>query len=126
MATKHKKQPIKETFTCRISGEKLVELFSLGELHVSDFIPQDSSEPYQKVELKMCLAPKSGLVQLAHTTPADIMYRKYWYKSGTNATMTKELQGIAETGQKLMHPKSGDIWVDIGCNDGTLFKFLNP
>lgn len=72
----------------------------------------------------MTLAPKSGLVQLAHTAPFDEMYEEYWYKSGTNATMTNELRGMAESTQQLMKTKAGDVWVDIGCNDGTLLRFL--
>ncbi len=117
---------IPEHVVCRISGEKLVPLFSLGDLYVSDFLPASEREPFGKVPLEMRLAPKSGLVQLAHSTPSDIMYRKYWYKSGTNQTMTLELKGIAEKVAELMHPQPGDIHVDIGCNDGTMFKFVDP
>ena len=29
--------------TCRISGEPLIELFSLGDLHVSDFLPHTTA-----------------------------------------------------------------------------------
>ena len=112
--------------TCRISGEPLVPLFTLGELYLSDFLPPEEKQkgPEAKVELKMMLAPKSGLVQLAHTAPSDEMYRRYWYRSGTNATMTKELKGIAEKAVELARPKAGDVWVDIGCNDGTLLSFV--
>jgi len=116
---------IEETAKCRISGEPLQELFSFGDIYMSDFIPINSEPRLQKVPLKMMLAPKSGLVQLAHTAPFDEMYKEYWYRSGTNATMTNELRGIAESTQKLMKTKAGDVWVDIGCNDGTLLSFLD-
>lgn len=119
------KNKIKEQKTCRISGEPLVSLFTLGELDVSDFLPKDENPHFDKVELKLCLAPKSGLVQLAHTTPADVMYRKYWYKSGTNLTMTRELEDIANLVHKIVRWKKGDVLIDIGCNDGTLLKFVN-
>lgn len=118
--------PIVARTTCRISGEKLTELFSLGELHISDFLRPGELPRFKPVELKMCLAPRSGLVQLAHTTPGNMMYSQYWYKSGTNATMTNELKQIAESTQQLIKTAPGDIFVDIGCNDGTLFKFLDP
>ena len=115
---------IKKRETCRISGEKTTYLFSLGRLYLSDFIEQDETPKYVPVELEMRLAPKSGLVQLAHTVPGDIMYRKYWYKSGTNATMTNELMSIAKKAQDMMHLNPGDIFLDIGCNDGTLLSFV--
>ena len=120
-----KTNKIIEQKICRISGEPLKELFTLGELYLSDFLGKDEKYQYNKVELKLCLAPKSGLVQLAHTTPSDVMYRKYWYKSGTNQTMTKELEEIATLAQKYAHLKKGDVFIDIGCNDGTLLKFLD-
>jgi hypothetical protein len=115
-----------ERITCRISGEPLVPLFDLGSLYMSDFIPRDSSPRIPQVPLKLCLAPESGLVQLAHTAPSDDMYSTYWYRSGTNATMTKELQDIAQSAHKVMRLGEGDIWVDIGCNDGTLLSFIDP
>ncbi|PJE51039.1 MAG: hypothetical protein COV29_02070 [Candidatus Yanofskybacteria bacterium CG10_big_fil_rev_8_21_14_0_10_36_16] len=114
-----------ERNTCRISGEKLVDLFSLGKTYVSDFLKPETKPKLPPIELKMCLAPKSGLVQLSHTAPTDEMYREYWYKSGTNATMTKELEEIATTAQRLAKTKKGDVFVDIGCNDGTLLKFID-
>jgi hypothetical protein len=112
--------------TCRISGEPLIELFTLGELHISDFIDKDQEPRLEPVELKLMLAPKSGLVQLAHTADFDAMYREYWYRSGTNATMRNELKEIAEKATKLIRPVAGDVWLDIGCNDGTLLSNVDP
>lgn len=117
---------IPERNTCRISGEPLIELFTLGELHISDFIDQDSEPRLDPVELKLMLAPTSGLVQLAHTADFDAMYREYWYRSGTNATMRNELKEIAESAKNMIRPNNGDIWLDIGCNDGTLLANVDP
>lgn len=117
---------VPERTTCRVSGEPLIPLFTLGKLFISDFIPPDEAKKGDdaKVELKMMLAPESGLVQLAHTAPSDDMYRRYWYRSGTNATMKKELEAIAQRAKELMRPAQNDVWVDIGCNDGTLLSFV--
>lgn len=111
-----------ERNTCRISGEPLIELFSLGKLHISDFLNKDDVPRLEPVELKLMLAPKSGLVQLAHTADFDAMYQEYWYRSGTNTTMRNELKEIAVSAQKLIRPTAGDTWLDIGCNDGTLLS----
>lgn len=119
-----KTQKEKLRVTCRISGEKMTPLFSLGKLYLSDFIEQSENPKYEPVELSMALAPKSGLVQLQHTVPGDVLYRKYWYKSGTNATMTNELMELAKKAQEVLPMKDGDIFVDIGCNDGTLLRFV--
>lgn len=111
---------------CRISGEPLIELFSLGDLHVSDFLPLDARPRSEKVPLTLCLAPTSGLVQLAHTTPSEHMYQNYWYRSGTNESMVEELRQIATSTARLMSLGLNDVFVDIACNDGTLLSFIDP
>ncbi len=110
--------------TCRISGEPLVTLFSLGDMHLYNCIPRDEEPSTPKVPLEMCLAPESGLVQLRHTAASDDMYKKYWYRSSTNESMVEELKQIATSVTKLMRVGKDDIWIDIGCNDGTLLSFL--
>lgn len=111
-----------ERQTSRVSDERLVELFSLGDLFVSDFIDDNSLEPV-KVPLTMALDTKSGLLQLKHTAPFDRMYEEYWYLSGINKTMTEELKDIAQEAVALIKCEEGDIVLDIGCNDGTLLRF---
>ena len=103
--------------TCRISGEKLIPLFSLGDLYMSDFLPAGSAPQSPRVPLQLMLAPKSGLVQLSDTAPFDDMYKSYWYRSSTNESMVAELRGLATSTIKLMHVAKGDVWIDVGCND---------
>ena len=107
---------------CRISGERLIPLFSLGDLYISDFLPKDTAPRTHPVPLDLCLAPRSGLVQLAHTAPFDEMYTSYWYKSSTNESMIAELHGIVADITWLVPIGKKDIWIDIGCNDGTLLS----
>jgi hypothetical protein len=109
---------------CRISGEPLVPLFSLGDMYISDFLPEGSAPRSPKVPLTMALSPKSGLVQLTDTAPFDDMYKVYWYRSSTNESMVRELREIAESSAKLMRVGKSDVWIDIGCNDGTLLSFI--
>ncbi len=114
-------EKIIERQTSRISDAKLVELFSLGDLYMSDFV-EDGASPI-KVPLTMMLDRESGLVQLKHTAPFDSMYRNYWYQSGMNQTMTRELEGIAQKALSLVKCNKADIALDIGANDGTLLGF---
>ena len=100
-------------------------LFSLGEMYVSDFIVRNTKPRTPKAGLGLAIAPKSGLVQLTKTVPSDIMYRHYWYLSGTNEKMRRELQMIARAASRLTQLEKGDVWIDIGCNDGTLLSFLD-
>jgi hypothetical protein len=61
-----------------------------------------------------------GLIQTRHTVPGSILYSSYWYRSGVNRTMTENLHGIAHAVESIVPLESGDLIVDIGCNDGTL------
>ncbi len=106
----------------RISDGKLVELFTLGNLYMSDFINEGAAPP-PRVPLTMALDSKSGLLQLKHTAPFDQMYEEYWYRSGINKTMTGELKNIAQKVPSLIKCAEGDIVLDVGCNDGTLLRF---
>jgi hypothetical protein len=90
-----------ERQTSRISDEKLVELFTLGELYMSDFIGEGEKAP-PRVPLTLMLDRKSGLLQLKHTAPFEQMYERYWYRSGINKTMTGELKSIAGKATSLI------------------------
>lgn len=62
-----------------------------------------------------------GLVQLRHSTPTEVLYAAYWYRSGTNATMRNHLRGIADQCAALVGKRGARV-LDIGCNDGTLLS----
>ncbi len=50
------------------------------------------------------------------------MYSSYWYRSGTNKTMTDHLHGIVNDVNGMIDLKEGDYVIDTGANDGTLLK----
>ena len=98
------------------------ELFTLGELYVSDFIKDETTS--QKHELKLVLDENIGAARLEKSAPLDTMYGKYWYRSGINTTMREELKSIVDSITKLMPLKENDVWLDIACNDGTLLSYV--
>lgn len=104
-------------------SKNLKELFSLGELYVSDFLKKGESPRGDKVELKLMLED-SGAVRLEHSASNDIMYGKYWYRSGINTSMKMELESIVKSITSLIEFKENDVWLDIASNDGTLLSFV--
>lgn len=103
------------------------ELFSLGDLYVSDFVSDDdikNNNLPDKEPLTLVMDPELETPRLTSVPDADKMYGKYWYRSGINATMTNELREIAEDCVKSIPTKKGDVFMDIACNDGTMFKFI--
>jgi len=101
-------------------------LLDLGELYISDFLSNVETE-YQgkkKASLTLTLDDVIGAPKLTTAVDPDLMYGRYWYHSGTNASMTNQLRKIAEEISTRIKFKKGDIWLDIACNDGTMFRFI--
>jgi hypothetical protein len=109
---------------CRLSGKETKCVFDLGELHMSDFIAEDEEARFGKGSLKMMLCEESGLLQLDEPIPLDKMYGKYWYRSGINSTMRRKLKDVVDVCLESVPTKPGDVFLDIACNDGTMFEFI--
>lgn len=108
--------------SCRLCGGKwLVPFLDLGEIHLSDF-PYPKEELNAKVPLRLGMCSHCNLVQLMETTDPDLLYRKFWYRSGTNMTMRKEMRRLALLASELGKAGHGARWMDIGANDGTLLS----
>lgn len=99
------------------------ELFTLGELYVSDFIRDGEENRAGKHNLQLILTD-DGNVRLATTIPVEKMFGKYYYRSGTNFTMKKELKNIVDSIQDVFKLNDGDLWIDQASNDGTLLSFI--
>lgn len=105
--------------TCRVCDGELDPVLSLGNHYVSDF-PLPGEDDGTRAPLDLVICRRCRLVQLRHTVSGEVMYRNYWYRSGTNQTMRDALADIAHKAETLIHLKSSDCVLDIGCNDGTL------
>jgi NDP-4-keto-2,6-dideoxyhexose 3-C-methyltransferase len=105
---------------CRICQSELKTILNLGDIAVSDFT--DSTDQHVAAPLDFCICEKCDLVQLRHDVDRDIMYRKYYYKSGLNASMVKELEDVANRLKEYAKLVKGDSVLDIGANDGTFLK----
>jgi len=99
----------------------LTPVADFGDLFVSDFLTAVSPGA-PRSPLRLGIGEGSGLLQLMDTVDRDSLYRQYWYASGTNATMTRQLADIVNTVPNWVRLNDGDLVLDIGCNDGTLIR----
>ena len=101
-------------------------LLDLGEVYVSDFLSDINTEydGREKAPLTLKMDRTIGAPRLTGVVNPDVMYGKYWYHSGTNASMTNQLREIAEEISSRIKYNKGDVWLDIACNDGTMFRFI--
>ncbi|OIO36556.1 MAG: methyltransferase [Candidatus Omnitrophica bacterium CG1_02_46_14] len=116
--------------TCRVCGStSLTKVIDLGEQHLQgSFVKPNEQKPaVRKIPLSLArcnptLDEKAcGLLQMMHTVPPEILYSRYWYRSGTNQTMREHLKVITEDICSLIS-KQNALVLDIGCNDGTLLN----
>jgi len=120
--------------TCRVcQSSSLTKVIDLGEQHLqgSFLKPGRQVPPLRRVPTSLVRCNPEldenacGLLQTEHTVPPEVLYSVYWYRSGTNATMTNHLRGIAEEASAL-YGRPGARVLDIGCNDGTLLAAYPP
>ncbi len=108
---------VKET-SCRFcEGELSNSIISLGKLYPSNFSTEDA-DPEDKIPLSLVDCKECGLVQLEHTVDRDELYHQYWYRSGLNDSMVRDLQDVVNHAEKYL--EDGETVVDIGANDGTM------
>jgi len=108
--------------SCRVChSEKIMPLFSLGNLYISTFVEKKQDGIKAPLELVFC--ENCSLVQLRHTAPQDLLYTGfYWYRSGVTDTMKEALRDITKKIEIMFHLKKEDVVLDIGSNDGTLLR----
>jgi NDP-4-keto-2,6-dideoxyhexose 3-C-methyltransferase len=101
----------------------MTKILNIGSHYVSDFIKSETDyESKNKYSLDLQIEKSTGAVRLVEDAPNETMWGKYWYRSGINATMTKELGNVVTEICSRIKYKKGDVWLDIACNDGTMMK----
>ena len=111
---------------CRLcKNKKLKQIYNFGNHFVSNFVNKASIKKGVKAPLNLVYCKKCQLLQLEHSAPQEIMYKKfYWYKSGITKTMRDGLRELYQDIKKNCKIKPGDVILDIGANDGTFLKYF--
>ena len=114
-----------KTTKCRLCGsDQLHTVFSLGEQLINDF-PATFTKEIVSVPIELINCSDCGMLQAGYTAPNKLLYsRKYWFKSGTNPAIKKNLKEIAFIASSYL--ADGDTIIDVGANDGTLLSYIPP
>lgn len=124
---------LKHKQSCRICENKhLIPVIDLGSQYFQGAFSKDGVPvSHRKTPnlLVRCDVSKNenacGLIQTAHTVPAEILYSNYWYQSGISLTMRNHLKSIAEEALKITALNKGKV-LDIASNDNTLLRNYPP
>lgn len=106
---------------CRVCSGSLETILHLGDLHPSNFL-QPHEVPLPPTPFDLCACEACQMVQLRHTVDPDLMFRKYWYLSGINESMRRELTDVMVSAAARVPLQPYDLVIDVGANDGTLLK----
>jgi hypothetical protein len=113
--------------TCRIcKSEDLVEVLDFGKQYLAtNFIRTNDGHPLSDVKLPLTvvLCRHCGMVQLRETVTRALLYREYFYRSGTNPMMRAALQDVVRDVLATAPLRDGDTVLDMGANDGTMLSF---
>ncbi len=121
-----------QTTRCRVCGNTALDpAVDLGPQYLSSVFPTDLSyrDHVQRYPMDMVLCRTEGgahcgLLQMGHHLDLTEMYQAYPYQSATNSGMRAVLADVAADGRRAVALSSGDVVLDIGCNDGTLLSMF--
>lgn len=110
---------------CQITGsENLNLVIDLGHQPPCDALVTDPDAPETTYPLRLMHCPDSGLAQLDYVVPGEVVYPAtgYPYRAGISWPLV-EYQGQFADDLTRRFGTEG-LYVDIGCNDGTLLAKL--
>ena len=109
---------------CRVcSSKKLTDVIDLGvQPWGNDMINKDEVGKEKKYPLVCCFCDDCSTLQVRYTVPKEIMYSNHTYLSGSNESMKKHFQKIADHISCSFSFQADSLAVDIGSNDGTLLQ----
>jgi hypothetical protein len=103
------------------------KLIELGSMYTSDFVHHSAEyATRKKYSLDLVWNERLGCPTLTEQPSGEEMWGKYWYKSGTNASMREALRDVVDSmfDHKKMTGKDY-VWLDIASNDGTLLSWVD-
>ena len=110
---------------CRICSSDSTEVLKFDPQYIATtFVTSNDNNPMSQVKIPMtlmlCKNKNCGLVQLKETVRPDLLYTNYFYRTGINDMMKRDLQDVVNYALNNTKTESNDIVVDIGANDCTM------
>jgi C-methyltransferase C-terminal domain/Methyltransferase domain len=127
-------KPFRLLQRCKVCGSPaLTDVIAIAPQFLSPTFTRNNEEEGElarvRVPLTMTLCDRQrnpdgcGLLQLREEVEADLLYRRYFYRSATSETMQNDLREVVADIWARLALKAGDIVVDIGANDCTTLGF---
>ena len=119
---------------CKVCGSQdLTDVIHIAPQYLSPTFTRNNTDEGELAQIQvpftMTLCDRSrnpdacGLLQLREEVEADLLYRRYFYRSATSDMMRKDLKDVIGDIMSRVELKPKDIVVDIGANDCTTLGF---
>jgi hypothetical protein len=113
---------------CRVcNSEDIKKVLKLKEQYIgSTFVKDNTSSEMSKVKIPLTLmfCKNCSLIQLKETVDPELLYKNYFYRTGVNETMKRDLRNVVESAMQKVSLQDGDYVVDIGANDATMLSMF--
>jgi len=119
----------KEIKKCRIcDSNKMVEVVKIENQFLSPIFVKKNKGFLSEIKVPhtLVLCKDCDLLQLKETIIPDLLYKNYFYRSGTNDTMREDLRDVVREVKIHVNLESGDCVLDIGANDCTMLSYYSP
>lgn len=112
---------------CRYCGSTELTMFcDLGEHAPSNsFIDKEEIKFEKLFPLQLSVCNQCSLVQLQDVVSGENIFKDYHYLSSSSKALVNHFSDMANDISKRFDLKSGDLVVDIGCNDGIALNSYN-
>lgn len=108
---------------CIVDGGTLAKFHDFGDLCLTGYFPKLSEADPPKINLTLNVDENLNFFQLEKMVSPELMFREYWYRSGTTSTMRHHLQSIQAAALGTLN-YSPSTYLDIGCNDCTALDLM--
>jgi SAM-dependent methyltransferase len=114
---------MKRTICMNCGESQLEEFIDLGRQPNGNNFPlpgEENSEP--TFEISMLVCKNCWQVQIAEFPPQEFLFPNHPYITGVNVPVVQHFERMSAHIVKKLNLGTGDLVVDIGCNDGTLLS----
>jgi SAM-dependent methyltransferase len=111
--------------TCRACGATdLVPFLWLGEVPLANsyLAPDQVDGPEPRFPLEVYFCSGCSLVQLLDVVKPEVLFSNYLYRTGTNQTIVRHNNSLADSVVNRLHLSAQDLVVEIASNDGSLLQ----
>ncbi len=109
--------------TCAVcNGTHMDKVMDLNPTPICDaFIPAKEVRKQELYPLDLYFCHTCGLLQILDIISPEILYRDYIYETSSSMGLSNHFKRYAEEITSSIKTQ-GDLYIDIGCNDGTLLR----